>query len=273
MTAADPQAIELELVVEAIFRRYGHDFRNYARASLERRLRSRMRSEGMNTLLDLVPRILHEPPFAASLIDDLSVTVTEMFRDPSLYQMLRTEIIPVLQTYPYAKIWHAGCATGEEVYSMAIVLHEEGFLERVQLYATDCNKRALELAKQGIYSMQDMQKATSNYNKTAPKGAFHDYYHARYKSAALARFLRERVIFAHHNLATDTAFGTMNVVLCRNVMIYFNRQLQDRALRLFRDSLCRRGFLILGTKETLEFSSVVDTFEPVDLPHRVYRMK
>lgn len=272
-STVDPQAIELDLVAEAIFRRYGHDFRNYARASLERRVRQLMRTEGVDSMLELLPRILHEPQFAASLVDHLSVMVTEMFRDPSFYRVVRNEVLPVLRTYPFAKIWHAGCATGEEVYSMAIVLHEEGFLDRVQLYATDCNRRALDLAQQGIYRIHDMQKATLNYNKTEPKGSFHEYYHAKYQSAALAHFLRERVIFAHHNLATDAVFGAMNVIVCRNVMIYFDKQLQNRALELFRDSLCRRGFLILGTKETLEFSSVAHAFEPVDLHDRVYRMK
>lgn len=273
MTAIDLQTIELDLVIEAIHRRYGYDFRNYARASLERRVRYRMRVEGLDSMLELLPRILYDQEFAASFIDELSIAVTEMFRDPSLYQVLRTDVIPILKTYPYVKIWHAGCATGEEVYSMAIALHEEDFLDRVQIYATDFNRKVLEQARQGIYRRDDMDKATSNYNKTNPRRSLSDYYHARYQSAAIARFLRQKIIFAHHDLATDSAFGTMNVIMCRNVMIYFNKELQNRVLGLFRDSLCRRGFLIVGTKETLEFSAVAHAFELLHVHNRIYRMR
>jgi chemotaxis protein methyltransferase CheR len=273
MTRADPRAIELELVIHAIYRRYGYDFRDYARVSLERRMHHRMHLAGMESMLELLPRILYDSEFASSLMDDLSITVTEMFRDPAFYQALREHVIPILKSYPYVKIWHAGCATGEEVYSMAIILHEEGLLDRAQLYATDFNQRALDIAKQGIYRVEDIHKATLNYNKTRPKASFRDYYHAKYRSAILARFLRENITFAHHNLTTDAVFATMNVVICRNVMIYFNRELQDRVLCLLRDSLCRRGFLALGTKETLEFSAVAESFEPVTLRQRIYQVR
>lgn len=273
MTRADPHTIELELVVEAIFRRYGYDFRHYARASLERRVRDFARRAGMHGLLPLLPRILHDEQFASSLVDELAVPVTELFRDPDFYREFRTDVIPILKTYPYVKIWHAGCATGEEVYSMAVILHEEGFLDRAQLYATDFNQRVLDQARRGIYRIDDVRKATHNYNQTAPKGSFHDYYHARYQSAVIERFLRSRITFAHHNLATEAAFGSMHVIVCRNVLIYFDKELQTQVLSLFRDSLTRRGFLVLGSRETLDFSPVASDFEATHERWRIYRLR
>lgn len=265
--------IELGLVLEAIYRRYGYDFRHYARASLERRLLQRVADEGMERLLDLLPPLLDDHRFAERVLDDLSIKVTEMFRDPPFYRALRDKIIPLLKTYPYIKIWHAGCSTGEEVYSMAILLHEEGYLHRAQIYATDLNKRALAAARAGIYSIDNIRTATHNYNQTNPKSTFNEYYSVKYDAAIINNNIREGIIFSHHNLASDGVFGEMNLILCRNVMIYFDSTLQNRVLRLFRDSLCHRGFLALGMKETLDFSDVAQAFNPVCPEARIYRLR
>lgn len=273
MTDPGLQDIEMDLVLEAMYRRYGYDFRHYARASLKRRLQQRMEESGITSMLDLLQPLLHDRAFAERMMDDLSVTVTEMFRDPLFYRVLREHVIPVLKTYSYVKIWHAGCATGEEVYSMAILLHEEGFLQRAQIYATDFNQRALAVACEGIYSIESIRKATLNYNQTNPKSSFKEYYHIKYGAAILSKLLREGMIFSHHNLATDGVFAEMNLIVCRNVMIYFDQTLQDRVLRLFRDSLCHRGFLGLGLKETLDFSAVAQAFVPVYPQARIYRLK
>lgn len=269
----DVQEIELELVLEAMFRRYGYDFRHYARSSLKRRLWQRVRDAGMARMSELVPALLHDRGFAECVVDDLSITVTEMFRDPFFYRVLREQVIPVLKTYPHVKIWHAGCATGEEVYSMAILLHEEGFLDRTQIYATDVNKRALAKARDGIYSIESIRKATLNYNRTNPRTSFSNYYHVNYDLAIINKDIREYILFSHHNLATDGVFAEMNLILCRNVMIYFNATLQSRVLALFRDSLCRPGFLGLGLKENLGSGSVAHAFNPVNPQARIYRLK
>ena len=259
----DIERIETEILLEGIFRRWGHDFRNYARDSLGRRLKLRLGLSKLDHLSELLPKLLHDEEFFNQLLKDLSVTVTEMFRDPHFYAALRERVVSTLRTYPFIKIWHAGCATGEEVYSMAILLEEEGLYDRAQIYATDCNNNSLEIARQGVYALNDMRTYTGNYNAAGGKASFSDYYHARYGSAKISGGLKRNITFAHHNLVTDGVFGEMNMIVCRNVLIYFDNTLQDRVLSLFCDSLCHRGFLCLGTKETIAFSSVSERFEMV----------
>jgi len=272
MPAKDVEQVETEILLEGIFRRWGYDFRHYARASLKRRLQHRLALSGLNHLSEMLPKILHEEEFFNLLLKDLSVTVTEMFRDPHFYVALREQVVPVLRTYPFIKVWHAGCATGEEVYSTAILLNEEGLYDRTQFYATDYNNQSLEIARQGMYPLDNIRAYTANYHAAGGKASFSDYYHAKYGSAKLNEALKENVTFAHHNLVTDGAFGEMNLIVCRNVMIYFDGTLQDRALSLFCDSLCHRGYLCLGTKETIDFSAVSDRFEAVAGKERIFRM-
>ena len=271
MHCKDIERIETDILLEGIFRRWGYDFRNYSRASLQRRLNLRMGLSKLNHLSEMLPKLLHDEEFFDQLLMDLSVTVTEMFRDPRFYAALRGQIASTLRTYPFIKIWHAGCATGEEVYSMAILLKEEGLYDRAHIYATDCNNHSLEIARQGVYALDSIQTYTGNYNAAGGGASFSDYYHAKYGSAKISDGLKKNITFAHHNLVTDGVFGEMNMIVCRNVLIYFDNALQDRVLTLFRDSLCHRGFLCLGTKETIDFSSARDCFETVDGKQRIFR--
>jgi chemotaxis protein methyltransferase CheR len=263
--------IEIRLLVQAVFLRYGHDFRDYAWASLKRRVLQAQQRLGAPTVSALQERVLHDADEFALLLQYLTVPVSEMFRDPAYFLALRRHVIPVLRTYPSIKVWVAGCSTGEEAYSMAILLHEEGLLERSIVYATDINHASLEKAGKGIFALDAMQHFTRNYQEAGGSRSFSDYYTAGYGGALFDRALRERITFADHSLATDSVFAETQLVSCRNVLIYFNRRLQDRALGLFHDSLAHRGFLGLGTKETLDFSAYADRFEPVSRPERVYR--
>jgi len=270
-TAVETETIELDLLLEGIHRRWGYDFRSYARASLKRRITKCMEDVGLDHLSEMVPRVLHDKAFFDAFLKNLSVTITEMFRDPTFYRALRKHLVDHLKTYPFIKIWHAGCATGEEAYSMAILLQEEGLLGRATIYATDYNDQALDRAKGGMYALEKIQQYTANYVASGGTQSFSDYYRARYGSAKMDPALTERITFSHHNLVTDGVFGEMNVVICRNVLIYFDKTLQNRTLALFADSLCRRGFLCLGSKETLEFSSVSNSFESVAKKEKIYR--
>jgi len=271
MPAKDIERVETEILLEGILRRWGYDFRHYAHASLKRRLKHRLALCGLNHLSAMLPKIIHEETFFNLLLTDLSITVTEMFRDPHFYVALRKQVFPVLKTYPFLKIWHAGCATGEEVYSTAILLKEEGLYERAHIYATDYNNQSLETARQGVYPVERIQTYTANYNAAGGKASFSNYYHAKYNSAKISEALRENVTFAYHNLVTDGVFGEMNLIVCRNVLIYFDNILQDHVLSLFYNSLRHRGYLCLGTKETTEFSAVSDRFETVTGKERVFR--
>ncbi|HEY0823207.1 MAG TPA: protein-glutamate O-methyltransferase CheR [Ramlibacter sp.] len=270
MTLAVPD-IEIRLLVQAVFLRYGHDFRDYAQASLKRRILQAQQRMGAPSLSALQERVLHDADAFAQLLQYLTVPVSEMFRDPGYFLALRRHVVPVLRTYPSLKIWVAGCSTGEEPYSLAILLHEEGLLERSILYATDINHASLEKAKQGIFSLEHMQAFTRNYQRGGGTGSFSSYYTAAYGGALFDRRLRDSITFADHSLATDAVFSETQLVSCRNVLIYFNRKLQDRALGLFHESLSRRGFLGLGSKETLDFSGYADRFEAVSRPDRIYR--
>jgi chemotaxis protein methyltransferase CheR len=265
--------IEIRLLVQAVHLRYGHDFRDYALASLKRRVLQAQRRMGADTISSLQERVLHDPGEFSQLLQYLTVPVSEMFRDPPYFLALRRHVVPVLKTYPSLKVWVAGCSTGEEPYSLAILLQEEGLLERTILYATDINHESLEKARQGIFPLEHMQGFTRNYQAAGGARSFSDYYTAAYGGALFDRKLRDSITFADHSLATDAVFSETQLVSCRNVLIYFNRSLQDRALGLFHDSLARRGFLGLGNKETLDFSAYADRFEPVSRPDRIYRKR
>lgn len=263
--------IEIRLLLQAIFLRYGHDFRDYAPASLKRRMLQAQQRMGAPSISALQERVLHDNGQFDQLLQYLTVPVSEMFRDPAYFLALRRHVVPVLRTYPSLKIWVAGCSTGEEPYSLAILLHEEGLLERTILYATDINHASLDKARKGIFSLEHMQSFTRNYQRAGGSSSFSDYYTAAYGGALFDRRLRDSITFADHSLATDAVFSETQLVSCRNVLIYFNRALQDRALGLFYDSLSRRGFLGLGSKETLDFSAYADRFEAVSRPDRIYR--
>jgi len=269
----ESEHIDIDLLLETIYQRYGYDFRSYARASIVRRVRQFQSNAGCTSVAEMIPRIIDDEDFASRLIRYFSIAVTEMFRDPSVYQAVREKVVPLLRTWPHCKIWHAGCATGEEVYSLAIVLKEEGIYDRTTIYATDFNNEALDRARAGIYEIGRLQEATRNYQQAGGKRSFSEYYHARYKAAAMDNSLKERVVFSSHNLASDSMFGEMHLVFCRNVLIYFNRDLQNRALGLFTESLVHGGFLCLGTKEDLQFSDFSDCYQLVDKKARIYKKK
>jgi len=267
------EEIEINLLLEAVYQRYGYDFRSYARASIERRARQFMANNGFASVSEMLPRLLRDKVFFTALARFFSIPVTEMFRDPPVYRSLREKVVPFLRTWPHFKVWHAGCATGEEVYSLAIVLKEEGVYDRATIYATDFNEDALDRARDGIYDIGKIQEATRNYQEAGGQGSFSEYYHARYDAVAMHSDLRQRVVFSSHNLASDSAFGEMHLVFCRNVMIYFNRQLQNRALGLFTESLVHGGFLCLGTKEDLQFTDACGHYEAMDHKARIYKKK
>ena len=271
MDALENENIEVELLLEAIYRKYGYDFRSYSRSTIRRRLLHRLALSRFRSLSEMQHRILYDLDFFEKLLSDISIHVTEMFRDPEFYKKVREEVVPVLKTYPFVKIWHAGCATGEEVYSMAILLKEEGLYDRAQIYATDFNEVVLQQAREGIVPMDQIRKYTTNYQAAGGRESFSDYYTARYDSAIFDQSLKKNIVFADHNLATDGVFGEMNMVVCRNVLIYFNRELQNRVVGLFKDSLCQYGFLCLGSKESLLFNKYEEYFEPVVESEKIYR--
>ncbi len=263
--------IELDLLLAGIQRRHGYDFQHYARASLKRRVASMASKLGVDHISEIIPLVLRDETVFNDFLREMSISVTEMFRDPTFYAAVREKVLPYLKTYPMVKIWHAGCATGEEVYSMAIVLEEEGLYQRTRIYATDFNNESLDKAREAIYPLGKMKKYLAGYNNSAPRSSFSNYYQARYGEAKMSKTLKENITFANHNLVTDGVFGEMNLILCRNVLIYFNKELQNNVLRLFRDSLCHRGFLCLGTKESLQFSKVGADFEVVNHKERIFR--
>lgn len=265
------ERLEMELLLEAIYRHYGYDFRQYAPSSLRRRLKKRLEAEGLATFSQLQDRVLHDVLAMEGLLRDMSVNVTGMFRDPTFFLSFRAKIVPILRTYPSVRIWHAGCASGEEVYAMAILLEEEGLYERSRLYATDMNAEALDRARTGIFPISRMREYTMNYQQAGGARSFSEYYTARYGGALFHARLRDNVLFAQHNLATDTSFSEFTVILCRNVLIYFDRELKERTLRLFRDSLSPLGFLCLGRRESLRFTRVEDEFSEIEPKERIFR--
>lgn len=265
------EAIEADLLLDGIHRMYGYDFRNYARPSLLRRIWHHVHSENLSTISQLQDKVLHDRASFERMVQNLSIPVTEMFRDPELFRTFRREVVPILRTYPYIRIWHAGCSTGEEVYSMAILLHEEGLYDKSRIYATDMNDRSLQQAKEGIYGIEKMKLYTKNYLDAGGTQSFSDYYTAKYNSVMLQPFLRKNIIFAEHNLATDRSFNEFNVIFCRNVMIYFNDTLRDQVHGLFYESLSRFGILVLGSKESIHFTRYSDCYEPLDRVEKIYR--
>jgi chemotaxis protein methyltransferase CheR len=271
--AQDPELeqLEIELLLEAVYRRYGFDFRQYARASLKRRLWRRAYAEGVGSLSELQARLLHDPPSMERLLLDLSINVTSMFRDPTFYAAFRAKVVPVLHTYPFTRLWCAGCSTGEEVYSLAIVLEEEGLYERTRIYATDINESVLATAREGIFPLEKMQQYTQNYIRGGGKHDFSRYYLAAYDAAQFSKSLTENVVFAQHNLAMDRSFNEFNVIVCRNVMIYFDKPLQDHVHGLFYESLEQFGVLALGHKESLAFTPFAGRYEELDPAERLYR--
>ena len=263
--------IELELLLQGIFLKYQHDFRHYATASLRRRMSQAMDYFNCKTLSQLQDRVLHEPGVFPQMLRFLTVQVSEMFRDPSYFRALREHVVPILQTYPSIKIWIAGCSKGEEVWSMAILLEEEGLLERSIIYATDINTDALASAEAGIFELDRMAQFSTNYQLAGGKKSLSDYYSAAYNGAIFRQGLKSHIVFADHSLATDHVFSEVHLVSCRNVLIYFDRALQNRAIQLFYDSLIHRGFLGIGPKESLRFSSLDKSFSEIVAGERIYR--
>ena len=264
--------LELQLLLQAIRARYGFDFLDYAKASMKRRVHQAMLNEpDVKTISSYQDRILHDHEVMARFLDSVSVTVTGMFRDAGFYKVLREKVVPWLKEQPLIRIWHAGCSSGEEVYSMAILLHEEGLLERSRSYATDINQRVLEVGKEGIFPIKFMREHTVNYQNSGGKASLSDYYTAHYDSVKLREFLGRNIVWAQHNLVTDGSFNEFHLIFCRNVMIYFNRTLQDRVHRLIFHSLSRGGYLGLGRAESLLETPHEDHYVAIDRTEKIYR--
>lgn len=267
----DLELIEIELLLSAITRRYGYDFRNYAPASLRRRIRRILAREGVGTISELQSRILRDPYCMQRFVTNLAVSVTSMFRDPVFYLAFRQQVVPLLRTYPFIRLWHAGCSTGEEVYSIAIVLHEAGLYDRCRIYATDLSDELLDRARSGIYSLSHMREFTHNYLRAGGENDFSSYYTADHKNAILRADLRRHIVFSQHNLVSDGSFNEFHVILCRNVMIYFDMVLRDRVHRLLYESLGMFGILGLGLKESLRYTPHETCYEALEPAVHLYR--
>jgi chemotaxis protein methyltransferase CheR len=270
-TVADIPDRELDSLLAAVYRQYHYDFRSYAAASLKRRLLSALGHFQCATVGALEQQMREDPRTFTELLRYLTVQVSDLFRDPDYFRAIRETIVPYLQTYPSLKLWVAGCATGEEAYSLAILLHEEGLLDRTQIYATDINPESLRAAQDGVYAVDRFSKFSENYLAAGGKASLADYYTARYGSALLDRRLKKAILFSDHSLATDSVFAEVQLVSCRNVLIYFDKQLQEHAIGLLREALCRRGFLGLGSKETLRFSAHAPAFRELVPEQRIYQ--
>jgi chemotaxis protein methyltransferase CheR len=265
--------LEIQLLLEALFRHYHYDFRHYARASIKRRLVQARDQLGFSSISALQDGVLHDPSTLPRLLNYLTVQVSEMFRDPSYFRALREKVLPHLRTYPSLKVWIAGCSHGEELYSLAILFREEGLDQRTLFYATDINPAALQAAEAGIYPLDQVRKFTENHQKSGATSSLSNYYTADYGRAAFDKTLRSRVVFSDHSLVTDAAFAEMHLISCRNVLIYFDRTLQDRAIGLFRDSLARKGFLGLGSKESLRFSHHATGFSDFVREEKIFQRR
>ena len=265
------ETIEIQLLLEGLYRQYGFDFRDYALASLKRRIWNTIRAERLTTVSGLQEKVLHDPGCLERFLLGLSVHVTAMFRDPSFYLAFRQKVVPLLRTYPFIRIWHAGCSTGEEVYSMAILLQEEGLYNRCRLYATDMSDMVLRKARAGIFPLESMQEYTQNYLQAGGKHSFSEYYTAAYDHALFRSSLKDNIVFSQHNLAIDGSFNEFNVILCRNVLIYFNPVLQERVHNLLYESLSRFGVLGLGRQESLKFTPHEQDYEALEKREKLYR--
>lgn len=269
----DNEEISIRLLLEAIYLTYGYDFRLYSKASVRRRVMHALSQTGERSILSMLEKVVVDPDFFARVLNSLTVNVTEMYRDPEFYRCFRERVIPQLRTHPFIKIWHAGCSTGEEIYSMAILLKEEGLFERTILYATDIDKQVLATAKKGIYNIEQVPLYSRNYLAAGGKDELSNYYTARYDHVIFDSDLRKNIVFADHDLATDQVFGEMHVVICRNVLIYFDRPLQARVFKLFDESLDLGGFLCLGSNESLRFSGVAQCYQAVDEAQKIFRRR
>jgi len=272
--ATEPDAIEtleLDLLLEAVYRHYGYDFRSYARTSIRRRITKLIRAEGLSTVSGLQERVLHDPFAWDRCLQGISVNVSAMFRDPHFFLAFRRRAIPLLRTYPFIRIWQAGCSLGEEAYSLAILLEEEGLYDRSLIYATDINEATLKQAREAIFPADLMQKYTQNYLASGGQRSFSEYYTARYEYALMRPSLKRNIVFSQHNLVSDGAFNEFNVILCRNVMIYFNRDLQERTHALIYGSLSNFGILGLGSKESLRLLPHEPFYEPLEAGEKLYR--
>ena len=273
MTQKDTSDIEISLLLEALFQRYGYDFRQYSQAHIRRRIMNRMAITGFDSISEMQAKVLNDELFASEVLQDLSITVTEMFRDPGFYKSLRENVIPILKTYPFIKIWHAGCATGEEAYSMAILLQEEGLYERTTIYATDFNQQALNKAKEGIFSKKDIKEYAINYELSGGKETFSDYYTSDYDNVIMNQSLKKNMVWANHNLVTDSVFAEVHLILCRNVLIYFDKNLQNTVQSLFYNSLVNGGVLCLGSKESLRFTDFHEQYSELDKKQRIFKKR
>jgi len=265
--------IEIDILLDAIRRRYDYDFSNYARSSLKRRIKGLLTKEKLNSPHQLIPKILYDEGVFNRFLSEMSVTVTEMFRDPEFFKELRENVFPVLETYPFFKIWHAGCATGDEAYSLAILLKEAGLLSRAKIYATDYNNKSIDIAKQAIYNSDDIEINKKRYLKSGGKTQLSDHYTEQYNAFKLNDELKNAITFAYHNLVKDGAFGEMNLIICRNVFIYFDKDLQNKVLSLFKESLGRKSYLCLGNRETISFTAVKNNFEVISEENSIYRKR
>ena len=263
--------IEIRLLLEALYQRYHYDFRNYAQASIKRRLKQAREQMEFRSISALQERLPHDPAMLPRLLSYLTVQVSELFRDPSYFRAIREKVVPHLRTYPSLKVWVAGCSSGEELYSLVILFREEGLEQRTLFYATDINQDALAKAEAGIYDLERIQLFTENHRKSGGKSSLSDYYSAAYGKASLDKSLRKQVVFSDHSLVTDAVFAEMHLVSCRNVLIYFDRALQDRALGLFKGSLARKGFLGLGSKESMRFSEHAGSFIDWAREEKIYQ--
>ena len=270
--AREQVRVEVKHLLETVFQRYGFDFREYAEASLERRILGVVESEKLNSISELRERVVQDDPeFLDRFLRGLTVNVTGMFRDPEFFLAFRRHVVPLLRTYPFVRIWHAGCSTGEEVYSMAILLHEEGIYPTCRIYATDLNQAALRDAKDGVVPLCALREYSENYRKAGGTGSLAEYYTAAYDRAIFRSSFKERIVFSQHNLVTDASFNEFNVILCRNVLIYFKRPLRDRVHQLIYGSLCKLGVLCLGNQETMRLTPNERYYEAIDLDQRLYR--
>jgi chemotaxis protein methyltransferase CheR len=255
---------ELEVLINEVYEYYGFDFSGYSQASFKRRVDRLYQLDGYKDFAEFLSRVRSDADYFKRMVEEITVNVTEMFRDPLFYKVLRTEILPILATKPFIRVWHAGCSTGEEVVSMAILLKEANLLHKTLLYATDVNGLVLDVAKKGVFPLGMMKQYSENYRTSGGNEDFTNYYIANYGSAKFSEELLDRMVFSQHNLVVDRSFNEFDLIMCRNVMIYFDKDLQDRALQLFDDSLAKLGYIALGTKETMKFSAMAVRYKQLN---------